>query len=61
MNRKQLLEFRMQVHGAILDREHVGDYNADSKHILSLLRGMLTLTDHAIEQLPRPEKKRAST
>jgi hypothetical protein len=57
MNKRELLAFRAEIEGLIEDREALGEYNADSKHMLLLLMGMRELVDHAISQLPKPVKK----
>ncbi len=56
MNKQQLLILKEGVESAISERRSVGEYNADSKHMLFLLSNMLALIDHAISQA-KPEKK----
>src|SRR6266478_3131784 len=56
MNKNQLLMLKEGVEQVIYERRAVGEYNADSKHMLFLLSNMLALIDHAISQA-KPEKK----
>ena len=57
MQKRELLAFRAEVQGILEDREALGEYNADSKHITLLFRSMRELIDHAISQYPKPKKK----
>lgn len=56
MDQKQLWQMREEIEDAIADRQAAGEYNADSKHMLLLLKRLLALTDHAISQLPKRVK-----
>ncbi|SRR6266436_9331292 len=56
MNKNQLLILKEGIEQIISERRAVGEYNADSKHMLFLLSNMLALIDHAISQA-KPEKK----
>jgi len=44
------------VEQVIHERQSVGEYNADSKHMLFLLSNMLALIDHAITQAKQEKK-----
>jgi hypothetical protein len=55
MNRKQLLAFREDLANAMIERQHLGDYDANSQYINFLLKHMVELTDHAISQYPKPQ------
>jgi len=57
LNKNQLQTLKESIQEAILERRALGEYNADSKHMLFLLTGLLETVEHAISQLPRPEKK----
>ena len=57
MNKKQLFEFRADVTKVLTERENVGDYDVNAKHMRTLLRGMINLIDHAIDKYPKPVKK----
>jgi hypothetical protein len=58
MNKKQLVEFRQEVEKVLADRRALGDFDANSKHMIFLLGNMRALIDHAISQFPKPERKK---
>jgi hypothetical protein len=57
MKRKDLIELYHSISDTHLERKKLGEFDANSKHMMVLLEGMLTLTEHAIEMTP-PEAKR---
>lgn len=57
MNKKQLLEFKAEVEMVLDQRKALGEFDANSKHMIFLLGNMRALIDHAISQYPKPEKK----
>lgn len=57
MDRKQLLELREVIEGAVIERQAAGEFDANSRHMLLLLKSLLALIDHAITQYPWPGKK----
>jgi len=56
MNKKELVRLHAEVDEALRERRALGEYNADSKHMLLLLGNMRELIAHAISQAS-PEKK----
>lgn len=59
LNKNQLQTLKESIQEAILERRTLGEYNADSKHMLFLLTGLLETVEHAISQLPKTEKKKS--
>jgi len=60
MKRKDLIELYHQIEETHLERKRLGEFDANSKHMMVLLDGMLQLTSHAIDQCSlgaKPEKK----
>ena len=57
MNLKQLIEFREVIEEARLERQHLGEYDANSKYLNFLLDNMAKLVDHAIDEAPKPGRK----
>ena len=57
MNKKQLQEFKNDLESVIVSREALGEYNADSKYMLYLLKNMRSLVQHAIDTYPKIPKK----
>ena len=57
MNKKQLVEFRGEVEKVIAQREALGEFDANSKYMMFLLKNMKTLIDHAISTYPKGQKK----
>lgn len=57
MNKKQLIAFREDVNRAIGARERLGEFDANSRDIIWLLKNMGALVDHAIATYPKPPKK----
>jgi len=57
MNRKHLLALRSDIEAAIAERRALGEYNADSKHMLFLLNCLRELTNDAIAQKTPEQKK----
>ena len=58
MNKKQLIEFRAEVEKVLSERKALGDFDANSRYMVFLLGNMRSLIDHAISQMPKPEKKK---
>ena len=56
MNRKELFLMRAEVEMALLEREALGEFDANAKHMILLLRNMRSLIEHAIDQT-KVEKK----
>lgn len=56
MNKKQLQEFKNDLESVIVSREALGEYNADSKYMLYLLKNMRSLVQHAIDSYPKKPK-----
>jgi len=56
MNKKQLQEFKNDLESVIVSREALGEYNADSKYMLYLLKNMRSLVQHAIDTYPKPPR-----
>ena len=52
--RKHLVDIWEEVLDAIEERKAVGEFDANSKHVLLLLYGMAAMIDNAIK---KPEKK----
>ncbi|HEY6019291.1 MAG TPA: hypothetical protein VIY48_05120 [Candidatus Paceibacterota bacterium] len=52
MKRKDLIELYHQIEETHLERKRLGEFDANSKHMMAILDGLLTLTQHAIESLP---------
>ena len=57
MTKKQLLEFRADIIVALAERQALGDYDSNSKHMKLLLQSILNLINHAIDKYPKPVKK----
>jgi len=57
MNKKQLQEFKNDLEDVIVSREALGEYNADSKYMLYILKNMRSLVQHAIDSYPKAPKK----
>ena len=57
MNKKQLAEFREDVVRALAERQALGDFDTNAKHMRLLLQSILNLVNHAIEKYPKPVKK----
>ncbi len=57
MNKKQLIEFRKEVEEVLAERVALGDFDANSRYMVFLLGNMRALINHALTQLPKPEKK----
>jgi len=56
MNKKQLQEFKNDLEDVIVSREALGEYNADSKYMLYILKNMRSLVQHAIDSYPKKPK-----
>jgi len=56
MNKKQLQEFKNDLESVIVSREALGEYNADSKYMLYILKNMRSLVQHAIDSYPKKPK-----
>lgn len=50
MDREALIALRDEVERAFHEREHSGEFDANSKHIALLLETVLYLCDHALSQ-----------
>jgi len=57
MNKNQLLALQEEVLEALDARRASGDFDANAKHMRLLLTNMANLFEHAISQLPKPQKK----
>lgn len=57
MNKKELLQFRIDVANVLAEREGVGDFDTNAKYMRLILKGMVNLIDHAIDKYPKPVKK----
>ncbi len=56
MKRKDLIELYHTISDTHQERKRLGEFDVNSKHMMILLDGMLTLTEQAIDQCP-PDKK----
>src|SRR5882724_11439821 len=56
MNKKQLNELLKSTEDALSERRRLGEFDANSGHMILLLRNLCDLIDHTISQMP-PEKK----
>jgi hypothetical protein len=57
MKKQELQEFRQEIEDAIQYRNALGEYDANAKHMNWLLYKLAQLTDHALEQYPKPVSK----
>lgn len=62
MTRKELIELGLDIEDAIVERQRLGEFDPNSKHMLLLLNGMAAMLAHVIDQteiqlLPPPESK----
>ena len=57
MNKKQLNEFKSEVEKVIAQREALGDFDANSKYMVFLLKNMRSLIQHSIDTYPKGQKK----
>jgi len=56
MNKKELRELLKSTEDALSERRRLGEFDANSGHMILLLRNLCDLIDHTISQMP-PEKK----
>jgi len=56
MNKAQLKALRVDIEAVIQEREHLGEYNADSKYMMLLLKNMRLLIDHTLAKEGTPKK-----
>jgi hypothetical protein len=52
MNKKQLQAFKGEVEQVISQREALGDFDANSRYMVFLLKNMRSLVEHAIQTYP---------
>lgn len=57
MNKQQLQDLRDDIAEAVDKRKTLGEFDANSYHMMLLLRSILALTDHAIATQAKPKKK----
>jgi hypothetical protein len=57
MKKHELEEFRFEIEQVINERKHLGEYDANAKHMNWLLEQLAKLTDHALSQYPKPISK----
>lgn len=53
MNKKQLNEFKAEVEKVIAQRDALGDFDANSKYMVFLLKNMRSLIQHSIDTYPK--------
>lgn len=58
MNKKELIAFKGEVEKVLAERRSLGDFDANSKYMVFLLGNMRSLIDHAISQIPKPDRKK---
>jgi hypothetical protein len=58
MKKKELIDLHNDLVEAHEERRKLGDFDANSKHVRLLLEGLLQVTEHAIEQETKREKKK---
>jgi len=56
MNKKELVRLQAETDEALRERQSLGEFDANAKHMILLLRNMRALIEHAISQA-NPEKK----
>lgn len=54
MKKQELQEFRQEIEEVIEYRKSIGEYDANAAHMNWLLDRLAKLTDHALDQYPKP-------
>lgn len=56
MKKKDLIELHHDIEEAVAERQRLGDFDANSKHMRLLMESMQRLVEHAIEQTPKSKR-----
>ncbi len=56
MNKQALVKMHVEIDEALVERQSLGEFDANAKHMILLLRNIRALVEHAISQATTEKK-----